>query len=228
MTSWAPSCGATSRQTAADPVRIRNNRLSISKGDSVLLCAHSRNNGAATKRNQRARAILPSPIYRAEAACFLKTSAVGGEKFRIIHLGYCGPQGSPPRACAEVGEFPASDDGIVSAAEAANLNLANTRLVTMSACSTGAGALRSGDGVIGLKRSFIIAGARNLLLTLWHIPDGDETVTFFTDFYGRFLDGQSPPAALASTQAERLQQLAEERWRVLRGASCGSLRAGVG
>lgn len=100
-------------------------------------------------------------------------------------------------------------DGILTAAEAAGLKLADTQLVTLSACETGLGEARNGEGILGLKRGFAVAGAKNLLMTLWEISD-DDTVALMAAFYDRVLGGETPAAALAAVQAESLARLRKE------------------
>jgi tetratricopeptide (TPR) repeat protein len=79
------------------------------------------------------------------------------------------------------GEVPPMDnDGILTAEEAGGLKLEGTWLVTLSACDTGTGEVRSGEGVLGLRRGFIQAGAQNLLLTLWSVAD-EETGKLMVD-----------------------------------------------
>ena len=63
------------------------------------------------------------------------------------------------------------NDGIVTAEEVGGLKLGNTQLVVLSACDTGVGESRSGEGVMGLRRGFIQAGAQHLLMTLWPVTD---------------------------------------------------------
>lgn len=103
-----------------------------------------------------------------------------------------------------------SRDGILSAAEAAELSLDGTRLVALSACETALGESQGGEGVLGLKRAFAVAGARNLLITLWLISDF-ETISLMDRFYERLLDGESPEAALHTVQKEALVEALETR-----------------
>ena len=102
-----------------------------------------------------------------------------------------------------------AEDGILTAQEVGGLNLERTWLVTLSACETGLGESRAGEGVFGLRRGFSQAGARHLLMTLWPIAD-EETATFMADFYRHAFQGQ-PPVALAGVQREWLVRLREER-----------------
>src|SRR5271165_2402677 len=70
------------------------------------------------------------------------------------------------------GEAPSiQEDGILTAEDVSTLDLKGTWLVTLSACDTGSGEARAGEGVMGLRRGFIQAGAQNLLMTLWPISD---------------------------------------------------------
>jgi CHAT domain-containing protein/Tfp pilus assembly protein PilF len=94
-----------------------------------------------------------------------------------------------------------NDDGYLTAAEAVTLNLKGTELVVLSACSTGQGDIRTGEGVYGLQRSLAVAGARSTLLSLWKVDDG-ATLEFMTRFYKRLKSGEGRSDALATTQKE--------------------------
>lgn len=94
-----------------------------------------------------------------------------------------------------------NDDGYLTASEAAKLQLEGTELVVLSACSTGQGDIRSGEGVYGLQRALTVAGARSTLLSLWKVDD-KATAEFMIRFYKHLLAGDPRSDALGATQKE--------------------------
>lgn len=105
---------------------------------------------------------------------------------------------------------PAENDGILTAEEVSGLKLDGTWLVVLSACDTGSGEARSGEGVMGLRRGFVQAGTQNLLMTLWPISD-QTTVQIMLDFYDAALKSGNAPQALADVQRDWLVKLRKER-----------------
>jgi CHAT domain-containing protein/Tfp pilus assembly protein PilF len=105
------------------------------------------------------------------------------------------------------GIFPASEnDGVLTAQQAAGLNLDHTWLVVLSACDTGGGEARAGEGVLGLRRGFAEAGAQNLLMTLWTADDA-ETADLMEAFYREALRSGDAPGALARVQRASLDEV---------------------
>jgi CHAT domain-containing protein len=95
------------------------------------------------------------------------------------------------------------EDGILTASEAAMLDLHGTQLVFLSACESGLGVVNAGESVYGLRRAFAIAGARTQVLTLWQVSDS-ATKIFVTDFYRHLRAGEDGGTALRAAQRAAL------------------------
>ena len=97
------------------------------------------------------------------------------------------------------------EDGILTALEASSLNLWGTKLVTLSACDTGLGAVKGGEGVYGLRRAFVLAGAESLVMSLWPVSD---TVTreLMTAYYAGLKNGLGRGEALRQVQLNMLKR----------------------
>jgi len=80
-----------------------------------------------------------------------------------------------------------------------------TELVVLSACQTCLGEIKSGEGVFGLRRAFLFAGARTLVTSLFEVPDKD-TSDLMKHFYGGLKSGQGKLAALHGAELTMLQR----------------------
>ncbi|HEX6099264.1 MAG TPA: CHAT domain-containing tetratricopeptide repeat protein [Thermoanaerobaculia bacterium] len=116
---------------------------------------------------------------------------------------------------------PFENDGILTAEEASGLDLNGTWLTVLSACETGAGDVHAGEGVLGLRRGFAMAGTKNLLFSLWPVRD-DATAQFMTAFYDRLFETADAASAFHETQVAELR-----RWRSDRGVASAAYRAGA-
>jgi len=113
-----------------------------------------------------------------------------------------------------------TNDGILSARELSRLDLRGTWLVVLSACDTGLGEARNGEGVLGLRRGFVQAGAQNLLMTLWPISD-KWSVEIMKSFYDKAMVSGNAPLAMAEVQAEWLAKLRKEKGALLAARIAG-------
>ncbi len=97
------------------------------------------------------------------------------------------------------------DDGILTALEASGLNLWGTKLVVLSACETGLGEVRNGEGVYGLRRAFVIAGTESLVMSLWSVSDL-ITRKLMTDYYTNLKNGMGRNSSLRQVQLKMLKK----------------------
>jgi CHAT domain-containing protein len=97
------------------------------------------------------------------------------------------------------------DDGILTALEASNLNLWGTELVTLSACDTGVGEVKNGEGVYGLRRAFFLAGTESLVMSLWPVSDF-VTRELMTQYYAGLKKRLGRGEALRQAQLAMLKR----------------------
>jgi CHAT domain-containing protein len=102
----------------------------------------------------------------------------------------------------------ARGDGILTALEAASLDLWGTHLVTLSACDTGVGEVHNGEGVYGLRRAFMLAGAETLVMSLWPVGDAIARDTMVA-YYARLRTGAGRGDALRQAKLSILRRPAQ-------------------
>jgi CHAT domain-containing protein/tetratricopeptide (TPR) repeat protein len=102
-----------------------------------------------------------------------------------------------------------NEDGILTALEASNLNLWGTKLVTLSACDTGVGEVKNGEGVYGLRRAFFIAGAETVVMSLWPVSDS-VTRELMSSYYRGLKAGLGRGEALRQAQLAMLSRKGRE------------------
>jgi CHAT domain-containing protein len=105
--------------------------------------------------------------------------------------------------------------------EIAGLDLTQTWLTVLSACRSGAGEASVGEGILGLRRGFALAGTEKLLFSLWAVDD-EATAHFMDVFYDRLFKSGDPARALNETQVEELR-----RWTKLEDVPTAVFRAGA-
>ncbi|TMA61499.1 MAG: CHAT domain-containing protein, partial [Deltaproteobacteria bacterium] len=94
-------------------------------------------------------------------------------------------------------------DGFLQMSEIFNLRL-NADLVVLSACDTGKGKLRRGEGIVGLTRAFMYAGTHSVVASLWQVND-QSTSRFMECFYRNLKEGQSKAEALRQAKKQLMQ-----------------------
>ncbi|NEO57154.1 MAG: CHAT domain-containing protein [Okeania sp. SIO3B5] len=165
--------------------------------------------------------LVGAEIEAKQIADFLETQAIIGkqateslvkkqmENSRVIHIATHGlltdiRELGIPGALALTPDK--NNDGFLTYYEILELNL-NAELVVLSACDTGRGAI-TGDGVIGLSRSFLAAGAPSIIVSLWKVPD-DATQLLMVDFYHQLNTTDNKAKALRQAMLTTLKKFPE-------------------
>jgi tetratricopeptide (TPR) repeat protein len=104
------------------------------------------------------------------------------------------------------GQAQTGRDGLLTALEVSGMDLHGTDLVTLSACETGRGEVRTGEGVFGLRRAFALAGTAHLMMSLWPVSD-EVTAQQMRGFYQRYGQHATPAAALRQAQLATIAEL---------------------
>jgi len=108
-------------------------------------------------------------------------------------------------AGANTSQRQGKDYGMVSAEKILGLHLKGTDLVVLSACETGVGEVQTGEGVFGLKRAFLLSGAKTVVMSLWSVPSR-ETTKMMGSFYEKWSKGQTKAEALREAKLELMKE----------------------
>jgi CHAT domain-containing protein len=104
-----------------------------------------------------------------------------------------------------------TEDGILTSYEISNLDLSSCQLVVLSACETGLGDINGSEGVFGLQRAFKMAGVKNIIMSLWKVPDA-QTSELMSSFYTYCFAGKSVHDALQAAQTDMRKKYPPYYW----------------
>jgi CHAT domain-containing protein len=215
---------------ATNYAKPHTKRTAIKRGETLsnLIYAYQEVNDIASMlSNNNWKNILFTKTEATEKAFKNRT----GKKDYIIHVsthGFFNDKANQNNSMFESGLFFAGankywsndtlkielgqEDGILRAAEIATLDLTGCELVVLSACETGLGYSDTSEGVYGLQRSFKLAGAKYVLMSLWDVDDRATTL-LMTEFYKNILSGKSLEDALEnSKKAVKMAYPSPEDW----------------
>ena len=139
---------------------------------------------------------------------FLKSDEA--KNYRVLHFathGFVNPETPELSGILFAGD---STGGILSCGEIYNLTL-NAELVVLSACETGLGKLRSGEGLMGLSRALLYAGAKNLVVSLWQVSD-NSTAELMLGFYRDMLKNKQKAEYAVSLREAKLKMIKEGKY----------------
>ena len=101
---------------------------------------------------------------------------------------------------------PEDEDGVLTAEEVAALDLSGVEWVVLSACDTGIGEYKAGEGMFGLRRAFQVAGARTVIMSLWSVED-EATRGWMRSLYQERLRGASTAEAIRNASLKMMESL---------------------
>lgn len=158
---------------------------------------------------------LDTTLVLGEAASEITFKKTDLSNYAIIHLATHGviDTADPDRSGIAFSRSPSSgEDGILFVHEIFNLRT-RADLVCLSACETGFGEVVKGEGIMGMSRAFIYSGSKNLVVSLWSVPDRN-TAVLMDDFYKALAQNHSIPEALRIAKLDLIKSSANqpEQW----------------
>jgi len=222
-----PLFGEPTAATAADPRRsTRDTRRSITGGSEASTLYFAPLTGTALE-GRAIKSLFPdASLFTGRRASKATLERVAGP--RILHIASHGffledeTRSDARGALAQNpllrsglalagANLPAVGDGngILTALEAASLNLWGTSLVTLSACDTGVGQIQNGEGVYGLRRAFMLAGSEALVMSLWPVTDAIARDTMVA-YYARLRAGGGRGDALRQAKLAIMKRAASQ------------------
>lgn len=192
-------CTPSAALLAAPPAEAR------AAGPPLIIAASAEQRLAAVEREVAAiHRALPVATSLVDTPGALEALQRLSEPPRILHLA----AHSVLRDDAPIFSALQLSGALLSVEQCYELPLAGTELVTLSACATASG-LETGGALLAFQSAFLIAGAHNVLSSLWPIDDA-ATATFMLQFYGQLAAGLTPPAALRAAQRALMRDPASD------------------
>ncbi|WP_224365342.1 CHAT domain-containing tetratricopeptide repeat protein [Hyalangium versicolor] len=170
--------------------------------------------GAEASKERLLRLPAPGVLHLATHGFFLEDAAVHPGTRGLCHFGALGDapraqlpsdpllrsglvlaRARPSEPALAGASSPGPESSLATALELTGLNLWGTELVVLSACDTGRGEIKLGQGVYGLRRAFLVAGAETVVLSLWKVND-QTTRELMEAYYRNLLEGQGRASAL--------------------------------
>lgn len=132
---------------------------------------------------------------------------MAAQKYSIIHIASHGTLGAgdgfqPALILSTIGDMK-GEDGFLQMSEVFDMKTPGA-LVVLSACETGRGNIEQGEGVAGMGRAFLYAGAKSLVVSLWSVAD-EQTKNLMVSFYDKLLSGSNPESSLRDAKLEMIK-----------------------
>jgi len=220
---YAPSASTLSALRLREKQRTKPSKMLLAFADPAYELPDKRP-PAIEAAAERGLNFVRLPYTRAEATAIQSLFAAGSTKtyfgvdarehavktetladYRYLHFaahGYFDEERPSRSGIALAFNSADGEDGVLQANEIAQLKL-NADLVTLSACRSGLGSVMAGEGVMGLSRAFLDAGAQGLMVSLWNVND-EATATLMKSFYRNLNRGLTREEALRQAKLSLL------------------------
>ncbi len=142
---------------------------------------------------------------------YIKSSEL--EQYKVLHFathGFVNSEKPELSGLLLAQDTTGREDGVLYSGEIYNLKL-NADLVVLSACETGLGKIQKGEGIIGLTRALLYAGAKNIIVSLWEVND-KSTTDLMVDFYKNLLAGNRQLSYSKALRNAKLNMINGEKY----------------